>query len=768
VNLSQDGNYLRFIGLKGTSFTLTTDTTLTTPNGFRAPINAIQIVPTPEFGPEFTAQPRSVSIYSGRTARFTGAAQGYPGITSFQWQRNGVNVVDNDRISGAGTTTLTITNAGAADAGTYTLVATSPRGPATSEAATLTIVTAESSDYITALNAAGPLAHWRLDETAGTNAFDFVGGLTGFYNENVLLGVEGPRPTTFPGFTSANNAAEFQGSAAPGQVTVPTPRLATNAVTFITWINPSFAQPDYTGLFMTRGTTQAGVGYTTDNQLGYTWNNNTTWSWQSGLRPPDAQWSMVAVVIQADKATLYLGANGALAAAINPVAHTAETWGEDALIGRDTDAARAFGGRIDEVAIFNRALSFQEVATLYEEATGIPQALPPTISPQPQSATLYAGATVQFRSGAAGEGVTFQWQKNGVDIANDARISGATTNILTITDLVATDAGDYTLVARNAQGPVTSDVATLTVVPTTPPAYVPLVLDFDPASFYRFNEESDPSTGTEPVLDLWSGRNGTYGIASQNGLFGIEGPRPPTFDQFEATNGALQPTADVANSWATVPGPGFTGNTATFVAWINPNTLVTNAGIVFARAGQPATGLNIDGELFLGYHWLDTAGSYNWRSGLTPAIGQWSLAAVVVEPDKATAYLIDSTGLRSATNLIAHAARAFTDNIRIGGDPNSTARTFDGRIDEVAIFDHALSASQLQSLYSGEAVVEGPELEITRGANNQITISWEGSGTLQSTTALAGAATQWTPETTTGSTFTTTATGAAKFYRVVR
>jgi hypothetical protein len=632
-------------------------------------------------------------------------------------------------------------------------------------------VPVETSDYITALNAEGPLAHWRLNEPDGTNAFDFVGGLTGTYDDVVVKGatIEGPRPATFPGFNSANTAAEFPGVGFSADVTVPTPILATNTATFITWINPTFPQSDYVGLFMTRTATQAGLGFSTDNQLGYTWNNNTTWSWQSGLRPPENQWSMVAVVVQADKATLYLGANGALTAAINPIAHTAEAWGETAMIGSDTGANRTFAGRIDEVAVFNRALTFAEVAALYEEATGITQALPPTISPQPQSASLYVGSTARFQSGAAGEGITFQWQRNGANVNNDTRISGATTGTLTITGLTAADAGNYTLIASNAQGPVTSDVATLTVVPTTPPAYVPLVLARDPNSYYRLNETGDPSTGTEPVLDLWSGRNGTYGAAAQNGAFSVEGPRPAGgFEQFEATNSALQPTADVADSWATVPGPGFTGNTATFVAWINPSTLVTNAGIVFARAGQPATGLNLNGVLNLGYHWLDTSASYSWDSGLTPPLNEWSLAAVVVELDKATAYLINDAGLQSATNLVTHANRAFTDNIRIGGDPNSTARTFDGRIDEVAIFDHALSAAQLQSLYTGEAIVEGPELQITRGANNELTIAWDGAGTLQSTGALAGGATQWNNETTTGSTFTTTATGTARFYRVVR
>lgn len=44
ANNSVDGTYLRFRGLTGTSFTITGDATLTTPNGFRAPINAIQII----------------------------------------------------------------------------------------------------------------------------------------------------------------------------------------------------------------------------------------------------------------------------------------------------------------------------------------------------------------------------------------------------------------------------------------------------------------------------------------------------------------------------------------------------------------------------------------------------------------------------------------------------------------------------------------------------------------------------------------------------
>jgi hypothetical protein len=47
-DLSLDGTHLVFRGLTAPSFSLATNTELTTPNGFRAPINAIQIVAVPE------------------------------------------------------------------------------------------------------------------------------------------------------------------------------------------------------------------------------------------------------------------------------------------------------------------------------------------------------------------------------------------------------------------------------------------------------------------------------------------------------------------------------------------------------------------------------------------------------------------------------------------------------------------------------------------------------------------------------------------------
>ena len=58
---------------------------------------------------------------------------------------------------------------------------------------------------------------------------------------------------------------------------------------------------------------------------------------------------------------------------------------------------------------------------------------------------------------------SYQWRKNGADLNNGGNVSGATTNILTITSVSWLDAAGYSVVVTNSLGSVTSVVATLTV-----------------------------------------------------------------------------------------------------------------------------------------------------------------------------------------------------------------------------------------------------------------------------------------------------------------
>ncbi len=106
-------------------------------------------------------------------------------------------------------------------------------------------------------------------------------------------------------------------------------------------------------------------------------------------------------------------------------------------IGAAQDLSLKFNGKIDEVRFYTRTLSATEANELYE--------LPVDIT-QPLSHVVCEGNTVNFSSTASAIGaLTYQWQKNGVDIIDDATHTGATTNQFVITGASIVDTGTYVL-----------------------------------------------------------------------------------------------------------------------------------------------------------------------------------------------------------------------------------------------------------------------------------------------------------------------------------
>jgi hypothetical protein len=86
---------------------------------------------------------------------------------------------------------------------------------------------------------------------------------------------------------------------------------------------------------------------------------------------------------------------------------------------------------------------------------------PPTITLQPVSVTVTAGANAIFTVAATGA-TSYQWQKDG------ANVSGATSSALSLSNVQAANAGSYRVVVSNSAGSVTSAAATLTVNTPTP------------------------------------------------------------------------------------------------------------------------------------------------------------------------------------------------------------------------------------------------------------------------------------------------------------
>ena len=90
---------------------------------------------------------------------------------------------------------------------------------------------------------------------------------------------------------------------------------------------------------------------------------------------------------------------------------------------------------------------------------------PPQVTVHPVNQTdIVPGSDVSFSVTATGTApLSYQWQKDGVNLTDVGRITGATTATLTITGVMESDEGGYRCVVTNIAGMNTSNTATLVV-----------------------------------------------------------------------------------------------------------------------------------------------------------------------------------------------------------------------------------------------------------------------------------------------------------------
>jgi hypothetical protein len=90
----------------------------------------------------------------------------------------------------------------------------------------------------------------------------------------------------------------------------------------------------------------------------------------------------------------------------------------------------------------------------------------PLITENPVSLVRKAGETATFQAtarGPAGSPLSYQWYHDGAPLADGARVSGAQTPILSITQINSSDTGGYLVRIRNAYGESASPPAILTL-----------------------------------------------------------------------------------------------------------------------------------------------------------------------------------------------------------------------------------------------------------------------------------------------------------------
>ena len=125
----------------------------------------------------------------------------------------------------------------------------------------------------------------------------------------------------------------------------------------------------------------------------------------------------------------------------------------------------SFYGSIDEMSVYNRGLSAQEIQSIYLAGSAgkcVPE-LPPAIVAQPTNQTVVMGQTAEFSVTATGtQPLSYQWTFDTTNIA------GGTNATLVLTNVQFDQAGAYAVVITNIHGSTLSSNANLTVTPCDP------------------------------------------------------------------------------------------------------------------------------------------------------------------------------------------------------------------------------------------------------------------------------------------------------------
>lgn len=358
---------------------------------------------------------------------------------------------------------------------------------------------ARSTPYDQLVIASNPVGYYRLNEPAFTPDPSPVaanlgtGGTTydGSYSPGVDGQASGPRPPTFSGFSAANTAADLNGTV--GFVGTPFSLNDMSAFTVMGWLKRGTNHSARGGYFGQNDFLEIGDA---DNGANIEFYIN---AYGGNIKIPfpfrDDEWGHLVFVGTPTGSVIYT--NGFVAATMT---RAVETFGNNSFPfnigggGIFNASGDFFLGSIDEVAVFDKALTANEILDVYYGAN-----IAPVIVKQPTAPTrpLIAGNFLRLSVGATGTpGLQYQWRKGTVNIP------GQTSAELVLSGLAESDSGTYDVVVSNPYGSATSAGIPLTVGPTenVPPQilYADSSLNFTNAQIW-FSESLDPVTAQNPA-----------------------------------------------------------------------------------------------------------------------------------------------------------------------------------------------------------------------------------------------------------------------------
>jgi autotransporter-associated beta strand protein len=226
------------------------------------------------------------------------------------------------------------------------------------------------------------------------------------------------------------------------------------------------------------GTIGAGVNApgTLTLQGGLDLSASGTYTWRLGANSTSSDFDQIVLtggnLALGPSAKISIGFTGTATTPTNSQAfwQSAQSWRVINLSGGSNSGDTSFGSVLNgsfTAGFFTVSNDASGVLLNYIPNVG---AVPPSVSLQPQNATVNFGGSASFISAANGSApLTYRWKKDGINVVNGttawgAVISGATTTNLLVSAATYHEAGNYTLSVTNSSGDDESFPATLTVI----------------------------------------------------------------------------------------------------------------------------------------------------------------------------------------------------------------------------------------------------------------------------------------------------------------
>ena len=249
------------------------------------------------------------------------------------------------------------------------------------------------ANYPQTVLASGPVAYWRLGESSGAarDASPVGGAQNGTYAGIPTSNLTQPGPRSgdllngqlLAGFEADNAAPRFAGNADGGNdvITIPDSGIfnfsASRTFTLAAWVNGPATQEDGAAI-LAKGTGGGGEQFAIDlvggNFRFFAWDGgvpNTPFVCQASLGP-NGSWQHLVAVLDQPSGRMKLYLNGVERASATPRATLVNTTHEVSIGARKNSGSSSyelnFDGRINEVAIYNRALTPAEILAQFNAA----------------------------------------------------------------------------------------------------------------------------------------------------------------------------------------------------------------------------------------------------------------------------------------------------------------------------------------------------------------------------------------------------------------